>query len=365
MEFEKAVFRVYEFSIESISHESPAQHQARRKCLQFSYFLCALGVMFTIIMTVSHLLFVGDAGCLPEALNNQYFSVYASELNQTEQKEYKELQYDQLLLVTMTDDTTGDLKHLRSLPPREISSHADKNGNNDYNHSVSSLEYVSKSNSNAYKFSYDIGLLVLPDQLRSQHFFDTINITLSTKDCFYQGNSFGLRSLGLSMLLQFVPMETIVMNMIRYSFHPNDSLIEDSSKAGGLNNSDVKIPKRSIGHLVAPSGNYFYWRYISIDRTDTISSIINWVGTKFDVLSSSILAFFLMSTITALLIRVLISSGIMIFFPIIYLMRLWGIMGDNDTVNLRILSVSYPWLGIPMEMVSDVYYKTITGITLC
>ena len=45
---------------------------------------------------------------------------------------------------------------------------------------------------------------------------------------------------------------------------------------------------------------------------------LGWVGFKINVLLSSLFAFFFLSSITALLVRVLISSGVVLLFPILW-----------------------------------------------
>ena len=68
--------------------------------------------------------------------------------------------------------------------------------------------------------------------------------------------------------------------------------------------------------------------------------MVDWFSGKLSILLTSLCSFFILSTITALLVRVLISSGVVLLFPCFYLCQ----------INLRIITLSYPWIGVPMEV---------------
>ncbi len=59
------------------------------------------------------------------------------------------------------------------------------------------------------------------------------------------------------------------------------------------------------------------------------------------VLLLSTLAFFLITSVTALIVRVLTSSGVVFMFPLFTFFRTMGLPGADE----RILSLSYPWIG--------------------
>ena len=54
----------------------------------------------------------------------------------------------------------------------------------------------------------------------------------------------------------------------------------------------------------------------------------------------STLAFFLITSVTSLIVRVLTSSGVVLMFPLFNVFRTMGLRADE-----RILSLSYPWIG--------------------
>lgn len=53
------------------------------------------------------------------------------------------------------------------------------------------------------------------------------------------------------------------------------------------------------------------------------------------------LAFFLITSVTSLIVRVLTSSGVVLMFPLFTFLRSIGMTGADE----RILSLSYPWIG--------------------
>ena len=98
-----------------------------------------------------------------------------------------------------------------------------------------------------------------------------------------------------------------------------------------------------IGILVAISGDYYTW-----SEKDIIpyNSILSWLWFKFTVIFYSLFSFFLLTSATALLVRVLISSGVVILFPCFWAIQYLGFQPISD----HIIRLSYPWIGVPMEM---------------
>lgn len=59
----------------------------------------------------------------------------------------------------------------------------------------------------------------------------------------------------------------------------------------------------------------------------------------------SALAFLLISATTAIIVRVLMTSGVVILFPVFICLRRLGMRA----LQFRLLSLSYPWLGVPIQ----------------
>lgn len=60
------------------------------------------------------------------------------------------------------------------------------------------------------------------------------------------------------------------------------------------------------------------------------------------------LAFLLTSAVTAIVVRMLLTSGVVVLFPLFFLLRRVGVLRMLD-LDFRLLSLSYPWLGVPMQ----------------
>jgi hypothetical protein len=70
-----------------------------------------------------------------------------------------------------------------------------------------------------------------------------------------------------------------------------------------------------------------------------------WVTFKVSIALKIFFLFFIVSHTTALLVRVLISSGAVVMFAVLHY------TGEGLVVNrMRHLTAAYPWLGVPIEM---------------
>ena len=161
-----------------------------------------------------------------------------------------------------------------------------------------------------YEFSTDMGVLELSDAVREKHRFELINVTLSGPACF--GSPFA------QSMIPVGGIDVVVMNNVMQTL-----------KQGGM--------------LLTTHDEYYYW-----NRRDIVlySNAAEWLSFKFNLLLKSVALFFMLSAITALLVRVLISSGVVLLFPIFWCLQLFGI----EIVSTRLISLSYPWIGLPMEM---------------
>jgi hypothetical protein len=161
-----------------------------------------------------------------------------------------------------------------------------------------------------FEFAYDVAVLALSNDVISNHNFEIINVTFSGSQCFGNGVIQDLLPLG--------GVDTVIMNAIMYT-----------TGRGGT--------------LMSSSGDYYSWYDEDIYP---YRSILGWILFKVNILLSSLFAFFFLSSITALLVRVLISSGVVLLFPVFWALQFVGV----QVVSARIISLSYPWIGLPMEM---------------
>jgi hypothetical protein len=82
MEYERALFRVYERLLEGVS-ETGSTNSVNKTCRMFEYLVLTLGAILFICLVILHISFVGTGGCLPQLLidyaivhQNSSFSIF-------------------------------------------------------------------------------------------------------------------------------------------------------------------------------------------------------------------------------------------------------------------------------------------------
>lgn len=69
----------------------------------------------------------------------------------------------------------------------------------------------------------------------------------------------------------------------------------------------------------------WHWSKRAVSSAGWLSRAGEWVKFKLEVVLSSLLAFLLISTVTAMTVRTLLSSGVVIMFPLVMLMERMGL----------------------------------------
>lgn len=365
MEFERAIYRVYERCLEGLREDQDANGNANMKSCKFLEVLSFGCAMFLLcVLVLLHSEFVGSPGCLPMAL-----SAVAAQMNSTNATAYPYLKEDQVLYVTIdqryvpqkgprNDVNGGESASIIPMIPAKgthwsfYAKNADRTIRQGANWvSVSKLR-GSKRDSNShlsahnalalldedkglivhnstqssatssdashlvepdydYKFTFNSALLLLPYSELKEHQFSTVNVSLIGEACY--GSTF------TQSMIPLGGVDTVVVNALMYTF-------------------------RKPGHVFTSSGDYFRWTDQDIVP---YSNIPEWISFKVCILFYSLFAFFFLTTITALLVRILISSGVVLIFPIFWILQLFGFA----PLNLRIVAISYPWIGLPLELI--------------
>eukprot|EP00752_Nemacystus_decipiens_P010525 g9373.t1 len=167
-----------------------------------------------------------------------------------------------------------------------------------------------------YTFAFEPIVLLLPDKIQGSHNFTWVNFTIEPSTC--------LRDAGfVSRLLAatVVGYDEIMVNMFMFSMRSK----------GLLKNTQT--------------GGEWMWSMDSQPASGMVR-FFSTVGFKCQVLVRSLMAFVLMSTVTAMTVRTLLSSGVVIMFPMVMLMERMGLQGVDMH---QMLALSYPWLGMPIE----------------
>ena len=99
------------------------------------------------------------------------------------------------------------------------------------------------------------------------------------------------------------------------------------------------------------SGNELY-SYVHSKR-----NIFSKVIRALSKLILSFVTFFIVTSITAIIVRVLTSSGVVIMFPLFSLIQRMGCLLRNTSVyeTEMILSISYPWMGAARDAIRTRY----------
>lgn len=368
MEFERAIYRVYERCLESLREDNDegSENVNMKTCRIIEILSLMVGLFLLLCLVYLHVAFVGKGGCLGRTLSvlniEEFINSSVGGFNVNSSYPFTsalELRTDQLLAIKIdrgspySDKSQSSTNRLRSTKMNSVtddglSSSAKRMRKveivqspltNSVQEAVQNISHVNSSSPNLtnqarssvpaldydYMFAFDAYVLLLSDEVKINHKFPVINVTLSGSKCF--------GGLITQNLLPMAGLDAIVMNSLMYTF-------------------------RKTGYLISQDRQSFYrWSEDTIDpykvtvRQPTAAALLyakfsTWIQIKVGILFNSLFAFFLLSSVTALLVRMLISSGVVLLFPIFWIFQLFGM----HAINLRIISLSYPWIGLPMEI---------------
>jgi len=285
MEYEKALYRVYERSLDGLRRDQPTRIVGRYSirprhtcsCITHTFYLGAMA-LFVLVVSL-HLQFVGQGQCFHDVLKplelGKDNSTYTASLLDKNAFVSISIERSQRPLLDMDDDDTNTTT-FRS----------------------------------EYEFSVDPLVVALSKDFRESHEVQMHNITIP-HTCFGSGTT-------LWLVEQVIGYDTILINQLMYALRSD----------GQLKNMKTKEN----------------WIWTKVQLRDP-ENLIELFSRKFSVFVYSLFAFCLISTVTALVVRILISSGVAVMFPFFFLLRSFG----WHQINLRILTQSYPWLGYPVE----------------
>lgn len=186
---------------------------------------------------------------------------------------------------------------------------------------LSSPEFWKKPH---YRFATDDALIYLDHRASILHNVHVVNVTV-TERCLSSGSDYGSLSLVgriAEFLAQVFGMDTPIINQLMY----------------GIKSHDGKFRN---GHLVnLESKEHWTWRRKQMEFYED-SEPFAWFMRKSGIVSLSILTFFLLTSVTSIIVRVLTTSGVVLMFPVFTFFRLLGVPGADE----RLLGLSYPWIG--------------------
>lgn len=167
-------------------------------------------------------------------------------------------------------------------------------------------------NASAAQYEYSPSYLVaaMDEDFRSSHLIKSFNVSFPRK-CFGEG-------LTLWAVENVVGYDTIMVNYFMHTMKTDGYL-------------------KSID-----SGERWSWVAVQLAEFTTILDVF---FNKVAVVLYSVFAFFIMSSVNAVVLHTLISSGVAMVYPIILFIQRLG----RRTIPMAIVNSSYPWIGRPIE----------------
>ena len=286
MEYDRALYRVYDRCLEGLrDNNTEAADIGRKSCQVLEHISLLSACFFLFCLIFLHTSFVGKAGCLPTVLHNR-----RNLLNQTNTLIAKDqiMQIDVSDLVSFgADDTGSNPLNEDDLEERLSKIMLNRKSESKNQTKINNGEKIKPKNvsNHDYEFALSYSILSLSDEIRVDHKFEMFNVTLSGHHCFGSSITQSLLPLG--------GIDTVVLNFVMYTI-------------------------RKPGFLKTMDGDVYSW-----DEHDLkpYSNFMEWFGYKLGILFTSLIAFFFLSTTTALLVRVLISSGVVLMFPLFWALQ--------------------------------------------
>ena len=362
MEFERAIYRVYERCVEGLRDEDTEPADSK-SCRFIEVSILFLATFFLATLIYLHFSFVGNQGCLPRLLaiknitsmnDDIIIQVYIDRYLSVDDTGIHDLSIEKSIDDNVSRRTRNLLEMIADKPHSTLTSkkHRDRRHRHDSTHqkihrtaptasslisfalkdfvsfdytssnnntvvvlnnrTISNVTNTSSSNSTNttdgfadpdydYEFTFNVGEMLLPQKIRKQHNFEIINISMISQECF--------GSVLARYLLPLGGTDTVVVNNFMSTFLKG-------------------------GHLLSGAGDYYRW---SDEDTYPRRSIEEWLGSKILIVIASVFAFFVLSTATALLVRVLISSGVVLLLPVFALLK---VATPSPSFILTILIIS-------------------------
>lgn len=177
-----------------------------------------------------------------------------------------------------------------------------------------------------YRFSTNDALTYLDDKMLYHLHPDIrlVNVTLSER-CLSSGRDDGSYRFAESLSQIYGAYDTIVINALMYGIKSADGRFRSGYLKNFNTNERFSWSKGLLHHREGLKG----W------------NILGRLVNKLAIILLTLISFFLITSVTALIVRVLTSSGVILLYPMFAVIRLFGIEGADD----RLLEYSYPWIG--------------------
>jgi len=176
---------------------------------------------------------------------------------------------------------------------------------------------ASNANKHHFEFSPDPAFILMGADLRVAHGVRTLNLTLPPS-C--------LGSWPFRLAHSLLGNDEIIVNQFMH----------------GLKSDGVLRNVQSHEMWAWNLSNPFSW--LKYERWRPARILLN-----LSALWRAVVALLLISCMTALIVRILISSGVVIMFPVFYFLRQLGYLN----ADVRLIGMAYPWLGSEIEVLTE------------
>mmetsp|Transcript_14904 Transcript_14904/g.23127 ORF Transcript_14904/g.23127 Transcript_14904/m.23127 type:complete len:684 (+) Transcript_14904:76-2127(+) len=199
-----------------------------------------------------------------------------------------------------------------------------------------------------YRFTTSEALLYLDKRLIFNHNITLVNVTLSER-CLSTGtDDVNARFTFFTRFAEvwssaFTGYDSPVINQLMYGILNSTRTYPNAFRNGYLMNMETKEHWSWHKELIA--GYEEVTGFLNIFRHP-----VDWILHKIGSFFVSCLAFFLITSVTALIVRVLTTSGVVLMYPLFSCFRRYfGLNGASE----RILGLSYPWMGLALQRASN------------
>lgn len=287
MEYERALFRVYERCLEGFIPSNP--DNSIKSCEIIEHLVLVVTLAFLGILIFLHLIFVGNAGCLPTKLSEYALAHHNSSTLNFTNDQILQIFIDskESLFFDQSDYLGRKRRGLRSSfssQQWELWEDQETQISNQTNFTSLNDTIADEKITPDYQFAMSWAVLSLSEEIRQNHHFETINISY-TSECF-----------GTPLQQNFLPFGGI------------DVIV--------LNNVMASIP--SGGVLTSLSGESYSWQRFPLQPPQ---SFLDWLSFKTSILTKALFSYFILSTTTALVVRILISSGVVLLLPFFWALQ--------------------------------------------
>lgn len=319
-----------------IGNSNPSAHEGSdelcsHSCLgKIMMMLFLFGVFQCLIIACLHTTYVGRGDCIQHALKTRQNGTLAR---------------DEILQIKVLENSVC---HTVVGPCSRVHVHGEYNNNVTFFGDDVDDDGDDLGNDIDYRFATSEALLYLENRVVFNHNITLVNVTLSER-CLSTGtDDVNARFTFFKRFAEvwsaaFTGYDAPVINQLMYGVLNTTKSYPNAFRNGFLMNMDTT--------------EHWAWHKELLSEYEETTGFLNifrhpvdWILHKAGTLFVSCLSFFLITSVTALIVRVLTTSGVVLMYPLFSCFRRYfGLNGASE----RILGLSYPWMGLALQRASN------------